>query len=182
MTCADRREMLKLALGASLLPLLASQGVSAATSGTSPIRPPWGSMLYRRRLVRGLPGGANFTVAREFRVRFEPVASGFILSGTQVSAHVEAPEALASFAAIEEQRVETGMFPLMLNASGQIVEGNADLSASAAEQAMRDVRERFPVKAGSQPNEAVDFIEALHSTGTKLTAELPKDLFAPVDA
>lgn len=181
MTCADRREMLKFALGASLLPLLASQRVAAEMPGSSSILPPSGNMLYRRRLVRGLPDGKTFTVTRDFRVRFEPVAAGFILGGEQLSARVEAPEALASFAAIEEQRVETGMFPLMLDAAGQIVEGNAELSASAAEHAMRDVRQRFPVETGKQANEAVDFIEALHNTGTRLTAELPRDLFAPVD-
>jgi hypothetical protein len=181
MTCADRREMLKFALGVSLLPLLASQRVSAATPGTNSIRPPSGNMLYRRRLVRGLPGGANFIVTREFRVRFEPVATGFLLNGAQLSARVEAPEALASFAAIEEQRVETGMFPLALDAAGQIIEGNAELPANAIEHAMQDVRQRFPVETGKQPNEAVDFIEALHSSGTRLTAELPKDLFAPVE-
>jgi len=181
MTCADRREVLKFALGASLLPLLASRGAFAATPGADPIRPPSGDMLYRRRLVRGLRGGASFNVTREFRVRFEPVAGGYLLNGAQFSARVEAPQALANFAAIEEQRVETGMFPLVLDGAGQIVEGNADLSANAIEHAMQDVRERFPVEAGKQPNEAVEFIEALHSTGTRLTAELPKDLFAPVE-
>jgi hypothetical protein len=181
MNGADRREILRIALGASLLPLLASQRTSAAVPASIPIQPPTGSMLYRRRLERNMLGGWKFIVTREFRVRFEPVASGYVLNGMQLSAHVDAPERLARFAAVEEQRVESGMFPLFLDPAGQIIEGNGEISGDAIERAMQEVRERFPEGPGKQEDEALAFIEALHSTGTRLTAELPRDLFAPVE-
>jgi hypothetical protein len=173
--------MLRLAMGASLLPLFAAQGVSAATPGAAAIHPPSGSMLCRRRLERGLAGGASFIVTREFRVRFEPVAGGYLLEGAQLSARVDGPSSLASLAALEEQRVESGLFPLELDAAGQIIDGSGVMSGSEVERAIQFVRERFPEEAGKERNEAVDFVEALHSTGTRLTAELPADLFAPVE-
>lgn len=181
MSRADRRKILRLALGASLLPLLAARAVSAATTGAVRIVPPTGGMLYRRRLERGLAGNAKFTVTREFRVWFEPVASGFHLNGVQLSAHVDAPESLASFAALEEQRVETGMFPISLDAAGLIIEGNGDLPGSEVERALQDAGALFPADVGRDQDEVAEFIEALHSTGTRLTAELPRDLFAPVE-
>ncbi len=180
MSRADRRDILKLALGASLIPLLASRAASANATGTITIAPPVGSMLYRRRLERGLPGGASFSVTREFRVSFEPVPSGFRLNGFQLSAHVDAPESLDSFATLEEQRVETGMFPLLFDATGKIMEGNGELPGNEVEQALRDARARLQAGGGQDQNEVAEFVEALHKTGTRLTAHLPEDLFAPV--
>lgn len=174
---AARREALRLALGAALLPLLGTRQAFATEIPAKVIAPPAGEMIYRRVLERELPGRPVLRVTREFAVRFESVGRGFRVSGQQTLAQVEAPAHIAQLAALEEQRVETGIFPLLLDSAGRIVDGSDSLPSAQFSTALAEVRRLL----GDSGGEASTLVEALHATGSQLTAELPLDLFSPAE-
>ena len=173
----DRRTALRLATGSALLPLLAfGQAAQAVEVPALPlIAPPPRPMVYRRTLERPLSGGAMFRVTRDFAVRFEEAGAGFVVTGTQLSAEVAAPANLTELAALERQRVEAGIFPLLLNASGQIIDGQGPALDDDVARMLADIRHRLAADGA----EAGALIEAIHQAGTRLTAQLPHDLFAP---
>lgn len=178
---ADRRAALRLVAGVALLPFLAHGHIARANAGLpepSAIAPPPSPMVYRRTLERSLPGGAMFRVSRDFSVQFEEAGAGFIVSGAQLSARVDAPANLADLAALEQQRVEAGIFPLLLNGSGQIINGQEPVQDADIARALSDISQRF----GSEGAEVGALVAAVHQTGTRLTAQMPRDLFAPSES
>lgn len=178
-TGTGRREALRLALGAALLPMLGARPALATPATDLPLfAPPSGAMTYRRTLVRELPGGAELRTTRDFAVQFAALGRGFQVTGQQVRAQVEAPASLAQLAALEEQRVELGIFPLLLDHSGRIIDGSNDLPSDQIARALEQVRRTL----GTDGEEAGMLVEALHAAGSQLTAELPLDLFAPEQA
>lgn len=178
MSLAGRRGVLQMALGAALMPLFASRHAVAAPIDISPaIVPPDCDMIYRRVLQRQLPGGYRITTSRDFLVRFAARAEGgYMVNGQQVAAQVDAPPHLAALARLEEQRVEAGIFPLALDAQGLIVDGEEVPSSQQVAVALDEVRRRF----ADHGAEVRDLLEALHASGARLTAQMPRDLFAPV--
>ncbi len=174
---AARRDALRLACGAALMPLLGTRRAFATDILAKQIAPPTSAMIYRRILERELPGGPVLRVTRDFAVRFEGVGEGFRLIGQQVLAHVEAPANLAQLAALEEQRVELGIFPLLLDGAGRIIAGNDDQPNDQIASALAEVQRLL----GDAGEEASTLVEALHATGSQLTAELPLDLFSPAE-
>ena len=171
---AGRRAVLRSAAGLALLPLLVPRAALAAPAA-APIAPPSCDMIYRRTLLRQLPGGLTLTGTRDFRVRFNLRDGGFLVDGPQVASRVEAPANLASLARLEEQRVERGVFPLALDRLGRIVGGHdipADLNVTMA---LADVQRRFEDHGA----EVGQLLDALSASGASLTAHLPPDLFAP---
>ena len=139
-------------------------------------------MRYIRRLQRDLGRGAALVTEREFTVRFEPLAAGFVVGGQQVSARVDAPARLAQFARLEEQRVETGLFPLELDAGGRIVGGEGasecDQFEIAYKAALSDISGQDLPE--TERDQLTAFIGAMHAAGGTLVTELPRDLFAPL--
>ena len=174
---AARREVLRLAIGTAVLPLLGVRRAFAADVPAKHIAPPGSDMIYRRTLERQLPGGDVFRTTRDFAVRFEQVGRGFQVSGQQILAHVEAPANLAQLAALEEQRVELGIFPLLLDSAGRIVDGSGDQPNDQIARALDEARRLL----GDTGEEAGILIEALHAAGSQLTAQLPIDLFSPAE-
>jgi hypothetical protein len=172
---AARREALRLAFGAAVLPLFGARQVLASDILAKRIAPPASEMIYRRIVERELHGGAMFRVTRDFAVRFESLGRGFQVRGQQVQAYVEAPANLAQLATLEEQRVELGIFPLTLDGAGLIVDGSDDVPNEQISAAVAEVQRRL----GGDAAEAGTLVEALHSAGLQLTAELPRDLFSP---
>lgn len=169
-----RRAVLRTAAGLALLPLLAPRAAQAAAGG-SVIAPPTCDMIYRRTMVRTLPGGLALTATRDFRVRFSASEAGFLIDGTQVASRVEAPTNLAALARLEEQRVEQGVFPLALDRSGQIVDGRAMPGDLNVTRALEEVRRRFDEHGA----EVAQLLDALSASSASITAYLPLDLFAP---
>ena len=176
----DRRESLRLALGAAILPFLASAPLRAANglSGGNFV-PPNGTMTFRRIIERALPGGdAVLRGTRVYDVEFTRLAGGsFKVRGFQTNAQVEAPEHLAALARLEEQRVETGLFPLTLDPNGQITDWPQRMDGPHFARALEQVRTQF---VGDE-SEAGILIEALHNVGNQMLAFLPHDLFAPAE-
>jgi hypothetical protein len=107
----SRRELLRAVMAATLLPVFAGSVSASAVAQARSIAPPSVPMLLTRRLMRELTGGYSI-----FRIRFGAVNGGFRVDGSQVASSVKAPPNLAEFARLEQQRVETGLFPLELDA------------------------------------------------------------------
>lgn len=184
MGLTDRRALLRLAAAGALSPWL---GVGAAALARAPVRfdPPPGPLRYTRRLVRPLAGGEAFVAARSFAVRFaRRPDGGFILAGEQTGVEVAAPEGMARFAELERQRVETGLFPIELDANGIIEAGPGRTSSRQLDAAVAEARRMFAEHA-ALPRERAEFdafVMLVHQVGIRLSAHLPEDLFAPAQA
>jgi len=183
MSRRDRRNILKMLTAAAVVPAFAPP-VAAASGSISLISPPPGAMRFQRSVIRGLVGGAQIAVTREFSISFLRFADGFIVDGRQVSVDVSAPENLSAFAALERARVETAMFPITLDPFGQIISEEpvaerAGEVQAAFDEALQQIR-RQPLTFGEHA-ELQQFIGALHQAGASLTVAMPTDLFAPAD-
>lgn len=176
---ARRRALLRLAGMAVTLPLVSI--VSAAAQPAGAFAPPANPMLYTRRLERELADGARLVVTRSFAVRFIREADGFRVEGEQVGVEVEAPEQLAALAALERERVETGLFPLQLDRAGAIRATSRAAQSEQLDRAVREVTAR--IEQGQHIPAERDamraFVEAVHRSAGELVTELPRDLFAP---
>jgi len=178
-SATDRRALLRLGAAALLLPLV-SVGSASVAAAAARFAPPEGPMRYSRRLERGLAGGASFVVSRGFAVRFRARDGGFHLDGEQVAVECEAPEALAAFARIERERVEQGLFPMLLDTAGRITGTEAPMAAqidAAVREAIAtiDRRPRDPAARAA----LLQYVNAIHQSAGRVITELPRDLFAP---
>lgn len=177
----DRRAVLRMAGAGAVLQLLGTLPAAALT--VDRFAPTAEPMRYRRRLERGLAGGATLTVSRSFVVCFLPADDGFRLEGEQIDVAVDAPEALAPLARLERERVETGLFPLRLDASGAIRSVAPSAASTQLDAAVREVSARIE-RWNHTPAERAElraFVNAVHQSAGALTTELPRDLFAPLD-
>ena len=94
---------------------------------------------------------------------------------------VDAPAWIASLAALERQRVETGLFPLALDRTGLIVGGPDPRRAAELDRAVAIVRGAIDQAslAADEREELAAFVRAVDQAGAKLASQLPGDLFAP---
>lgn len=167
--------------GASGLGLVGRAAAEALTGPNARFDPSPGTYDYSRRLEREMTGGARFVVMRRFTVGLSRAQGGFELAGNQSAVAVEAPPALARFAELERARIESGLFPLRLDARGQIVgwttaQASGELASAVRQaQAMTDAA---AIPADDQARLRV-FIEAVHRAATSILTRLPPDLFAP---
>ena len=179
----DRRAVLRWAMAAAIAPALASRTGAVVAAGGGRFAPPAAPMTFTRRLERGLPGGNKLVVARRFGVRFAPAEGGWSVVGAQLGVTVDAPARIAALAALERQRVETGLFPLTLDRSGMILGGPDPQPAKELDEAVLIVRRQLD-EAGVAPDARKEFdafVKAVREAGTKMTSLLPGDLFAPRD-
>lgn len=174
MNAVDRRTVLRLGLGAAIVPLIPAGPACAAGR----FAPPAGPMRYIRRLARGLGDGAEIVVVRQFAIRFLPAADGFRIEGEQVGVEVEAPARLARFAQLERERVEAALFPLLLDGEGRIVAKRAGQPSAQLDAAVREALERLPRGTGER-DALRRLVEAVHQGAGRMLTELPPDLFAP---
>ena len=181
----DRRQVLRAAATALLLPLLSAPGVLRAQdlAQDKAFAPPRGPMLYTRRIERSLPGGHRFSVSRSFAIRFREEARGYRVEGEQVAVEVDAPESLESFAAMERQRREGSLFPLLLDRQGMIAAEAEAEEAPRLDQAVQEALQRIAQLPVPQADEAdlTSFVRAVHANAAQLLTALPRDLFAPAD-
>ena len=166
---------------AALVPALGWSIASRAAVGAARIAPPAEPMLFVRRLTRELPGGYAIVVERGFRIRFAAQADGFRIEGEQVSSSVDAPPNLAAYADIERQRVETGVFPIELDAQGLIRSTPAAAAPAAlargVELALEQVRTMQLPKGGE--DQARTFLLGLEQAAGRISSAPPPDLFIP---
>jgi len=145
---------------------------------------PEGQFELERVLRRGLADGQEIAVTRRWTIDFSQAANGQVaVSGTQSFAAVDAPPALEALARIEEQRVETGLFPMLLDEGGHIATGPEDGSIApipqeAVSSALDYARQRAP---GPDPAAASRrFLADLSQHGDRWLTLWPSDLFFPV--
>lgn len=143
---------------------------------------PAGPMRLGRALTRELGDGAAITVRRSWDLAIARQARGFVITGTQVSAAVDAPPSLAELARIEQQRPTQAMFPIMLSETGLILaSGNnapapADLAAALrAAEAMIAGRPQSEARRDNLRR----YLAEIHRAGAGQFETLPADLFVP---
>jgi hypothetical protein len=177
----ERRVVLRWTAAVALAPVLTCRAGAVGVTAGKAIAPPSGPMTFVRRLERQLPDGNKLVVARSFRLKFTPSASNWIVAGEQAGVTVDAPARIAALAALERQRVETGLFPFMLDRSGLIVGGPETRPAKELDEAVAIVRRELDKNAlaAGEREELDAFIRAVHDAEIKLTAQFPGDLFAP---
>ncbi len=176
----DRRHLLRAAAAALLLPAF-SASPRIVRAQDKVFTPPHEPMLYTRRIERSLPGDARFTVSRSFAIRFEEEPRGYRVEGEQVSVEVEAPESLAPFAAMERERRERALFPLLLDRHGLIAGDIEDPAPPRLDQAVHEVLRRIAGMKVPETDKAelTRFVRAVHANAAELLTELPQDLFVP---
>lgn len=160
--------------------LLLAAGVLQA--GTAVAKPaPQGPHELCRTLERSLADGATLVVERCWMVRFAPTEAGVLVEGEQSSVAVEAPEALAALAGLEEQRVESGIFPLILDRDGLIIDDGSRMTGqSLAEAGNTAAAIIASIDADAQTAEAMqDFVRQVSQASTEFLGRLPRDLFFP---
>lgn len=175
--------MLQLTTLAALAPACVIPARASTTDQL--IAPPPGQMRYCRTVVRDIADGSHFTVCRQFLVDFRQFAGGFMMHGTQESVSADAPAALAQYAAMEEARDESGLFPIALDPYGQIL--SADVATNARDDVQHAVDHAL-AEISRQPIAPEDraalaaYVSALQLASQRVTAHLPVDLFAPSPA
>lgn len=186
MPATDRRLMLRLALLAAAAPALFAAGAwpGARASTPGPITPPAQVMRFRRSTRRPLPGGAHIAVTRDFGITFRAAGTGFVIDGRQIAVTTDFPPGLERFAHLEAARSDDATFPLVVDGSGQIVstsqQADADqpLRAAIAEALARI---RAQPLGPDQRQQLLGFVETLHQAGSAIIAQMPPDLFAPLE-
>lgn len=106
--------------------LLAGAVTLAAPASAQPpqaaFAPPADSpLILSRTVARELRDGAQIVATRHYRVTFHPIAEGWQVDGTLIASEIDVPPALAVLAAIERERPDEGMFPILLDRTGRIV-------------------------------------------------------------
>jgi len=190
----SRRQSLRIMAGAAALPALALGWPRLGLGSELRFDPPSWPMRLSRTLVRDLPDGAEILVKRIWAVVFQPVEEGFTLSGQQTSIQVETPPSLKFLAQMEEQRAETGLFPMDLSAGGMIAAGvprpNSEMFDRAVSAVARQIDRGGQIDGGGQIDRGglsaddtrltAEALSALQKSAAELTSKLPRDLFHPV--
>lgn len=116
---------------------------------------------------------------RAWDVRFVQQARGIVISGTQVSASVDAPPSLAELARIEQQRDTQAMFPIMLSDTGLVVaSGSAPADLGAVLRAAANMIAARPQSETLRDN-LRRYRAETHRAGSGQFETLPPDLFVP---
>ncbi|MEM9500252.1 MAG: hypothetical protein AAF941_00270 [Pseudomonadota bacterium] len=159
---------------------LAGQAVPAGAARPSII--PSQPMKLARRIERGMRGGAILTVERFWQVRFARQGDGIVITGEQISARVDAPQALAALAHIEESRSTTGMFPILLSGDGSILAAGDYIQGSDLDAAVGQAETMIAKRAVPQDAKAqlLYYLSQLQRSSTTLLDRMPPDLFFPI--
>lgn len=123
MTSRVTQQALLLAGVAALLPATVAFPASVASeqARSRPFAPPSTPLVLTRTIWRSLYDGKELVVRRRYAVRIFPEGAGFKVAGELIDSAVDAPAPLAALAEMERQRPDSVMFPLHLDARGQIL-------------------------------------------------------------
>ncbi|MEM6857145.1 MAG: hypothetical protein AAF559_04665 [Pseudomonadota bacterium] len=149
----------------------------AAAEVTSPTSP----MLLTRRLSRGLRDGKAVIVTRQWRLEFSQEGRGVSITGEQTAVSVDAPEALAQLAQIEEQRSTADMFPMLLSSEGVIMAAGENTSQASIAAALKAAEKLMMGRGLAQASAAQQrqVMAQLQRAGSSFLDEMPGDLFYP---
>lgn len=183
-TQARKTEHLRLLLGAALAGAslaaasLAPTPASAAEQPTAFVAPA-DPLLLTRELRKSLVDGNEVVSRRHYEVRFVPTPHGWRVDGQLLGAEVEAPPELAELAEIERTRADDDLFPLQLDAAGQILPQPRATDAGTAAQ-VSQAATRLLASAQLSPAErqsAMAMVARLQAEGQATGGTWPADLF-----
>ena len=151
----------------------------AAAPRVATFSPPRSPLLLTRTLYRPLTGGKAIVTRRTYSVHIVPDGSGYRVEGRLVEAKVDAPPSLAALADIERRRPDIGMFPIFLDARGQIVGGGTVSSDGSLGRAAVIAAEAI----GGSGLPAIDMLQAQafvkHLASRSPRSQWPADVFNP---
>jgi hypothetical protein len=161
------------------LAAVASHAPVAGQSPFSNFSPPASSLVLTRTIVRPLPDGKTITTRRDYEVRITRAGDGFRVDGALIDVAVDAPPSLLALAEIERCRPDTGLFPILLDASGMIAAPSGPQQSGSVSQAASLLTERI----GSSGLPALDMLQA-QAFVARLRAgtarsQWPNDVFHP---
>jgi len=167
---------------AALLPaaLLGGMALAAPRASLPRFVPPTNGLVLTRTLWRSLHDGGQIMVRRRYAVQFVAENGGYRLEGQLIEATVDAPAGLAALADLERKRPESGLFPVLLDRDGRILDDGA--LPSAADHARAAEVARGLIAAA--PLGALDKKEAGRQIARIAAApgaigHIPADLFTP---
>lgn len=166
-------------LGAALLPSPTVLPAQTEAPPASAFAPPGGPLLLTRTVRRPLSDGKAIVVRRRYEVRIAALGRGYRVEGRLLDCTVEAPPSLQALAAIERDRPDTGLFPMTLDAQGQILSPAKAGPSPALDAAARAALD----KLGSWPlaplalAQGRAFVQQLQARGTG--SAWPAEVFHP---
>lgn len=154
-----------------------------AEAGPAMFAPPEAPLVLTRALLLPFPDGRQIVVTRKYEVRFSRTDTGFRVEGRLLETGVEAPPRLSALAEMERRRPEVGLFPVLLDQQGIVLEpspGSAEVMT--ARQAAAGVR-AIVAKSATPPGLREEIVGALESltSGARRSA-WPPFLFNPGNA
>ncbi len=163
---------------------LAGVTLSASAAAQCRIALPQQTMRLRRELERELHDRSVIRVEREWTIEFHRKRAGIVVSGHQLSARVVAPEALEPLAQIERQRSTQRVFPITLDAAGQMMDAGPLVLRSDIALAAQVAGKIWSGLEASAPNPLEPLRQVPHGpqlSQRSLSDHLPADLFYPAD-
>lgn len=164
------------AIAGSAVPLHAQQA-------PMPFAPPELPVILTRSLYFPFPDGKQIAVTRRYQVRFSRNGAQFQVDGRLLETTVEAPPYLSGLADLERRRSDAGLFPVMLDGQGLIVDSPpASDDGKTAKQAVAEASS-IVARAATGPVLRREIMGALHSlTGSTGRSIWPAFLFNPGSA
>lgn len=139
-----------------------------------------GNYRLGRTLMCELKSGVAIVVTRAWKIAISSKGEGLIVTGQQIAAEVAAPPALARLAAMEQARDASGLFPMALDAAGQVLRSVAAANGAMLDRGIDTARTLFASLPSARiPSEAEGFATGLASMGAGAVSQLPRDLFFP---
>lgn len=127
--------VLPAAIAGAAIPLHAQQALER-------FAPPEVPVILTRSLYLPFPDGKQVTVIRKYELRFSRDGGQFRIDGRLLDTTVEAPPRLSALADLERRRSEAGLFPVLLDSQGTILESHPVANdGEAGNQAAAQARE-----------------------------------------
>ena len=166
-----------LAGAAVLLPLAAaSAGPPAETSAR--FSPPASRLTLSRTLRSPLADGREIVARRTYALSIVPDGEGFRVNGEEIGCTVEAPESLASLAALERRRSDAGPFPLHLDRNGMVLTKPSRIDNAPLHRAS-DLADSALEKTLPDPSLRLALLDLVATLSAGNQTAWPEDLFRP---
>lgn len=170
-----------LAGAAALAPVMVTaQPVRLAVGGKlATFTPSDAPMVLTRTVRRALPGGKELIARRSYAVRIVRQSQGYRVEGELIASEVDAPPPLAELAQLERSRPDAGIFPIVLDAQGQIISMPPAQRSRERDMAANivSVEASRKVASGSDQSQVRSFVHHVQQNGAG--SQWPADLFHP---
>lgn len=145
---------------------------------------PTAPVVLTRTVRRALPDGKAVVATRSYSIQFERDGQGYLVQGALISSEVDAPASLRALAEMERTRPDQGLFPMRLDAAGQIVQpavGDIPQPAPAPIAGGAKIVNRLSTAplSPAEREQAKGFVKQVLAQGGAL-ASWPEDLFHPL--